>query len=44
MNNWRSKLDSREEICLITAGGVMYSSSAARLKLPASATRRKVSS
>ena len=44
MNSFKSRLDSREVICLITAGGVMNSSSAALLKLPASATRRKVSS
>ena len=44
INSFKSRLDSREVICLITAGGVMNSSSAALLKLPASATRRKVSS
>ena len=40
----RSKLSSSRLICLMTAGGEMYSRSAALLKLPASATQRNVSS
>ena len=43
-NSWMLRLASSEVICFITADGVMNSSSAALLKLPASATWRKVSS
>ena len=43
-NSLISRLVSSEVICLITAGGVMNNSSAALLKLPASAARINVSS
>lgn len=39
----RSRFSSRRLICLMTAGGEIYSFSAALLKLPHSVTQRKVS-
>ena len=43
-NSRTSRLSSSRLICLMTAVGVIYICSAARWKLPASATRRNVSS
>ena len=43
-NSCKSRLFSSRLICLITAGGEIYSRSAALLKLPDSTTAKKVSS